>query len=207
MTTYGNKTHSLPRAECQICEGNWAMHHGILGYHGYKRPGFGELLNECYGVHARPYPEYDALERYLVALGHEVDRTTEALSALPGRSEITRWEPDFSKRRDRRTKEYPRHPVVYVRPTGTMVLRPERLHYTCDREYFEALDTYCKCEWGVWNTALARKADDLNRALAGYKEEVQRVRARIDRAKALNASAVAVSVGSCGVTPTPLALV
>lgn len=60
------KERKKPLAECQICERKMAVvGEGVLGHHGYQRPGCGFIVGDCYGVNHQPYPKTDALEKWL----------------------------------------------------------------------------------------------------------------------------------------------
>src|SRR2546429_133538 len=60
------KEHVKPRAECQICAREQATDKdGTLGHHGYVRPGWGSIYNDCFGEGYRPFPATDALEAWL----------------------------------------------------------------------------------------------------------------------------------------------
>jgi len=54
-----------PRAECQICCREQALDKsGRMVNHGYKRPGYGFIIGNCFGVGYEPYPKTDALEAW-----------------------------------------------------------------------------------------------------------------------------------------------
>lgn len=54
-----------PKGECQICEGKYAIDKdGTLCNHGYRRPGHGYIVGNCFGEGFRPYPQIDALKLY-----------------------------------------------------------------------------------------------------------------------------------------------
>lgn len=72
-----------PRAECQICEAEWALNGGLIGHHGYKRPGYGFIEGDCFGVAHAPYPATDALVKYLVALRTRLSSLDGCLAELP----------------------------------------------------------------------------------------------------------------------------
>lgn len=74
------------RCECQVCErGQMTDRGGRLVNHGYQRPGFGWLVGGCGGVGYLPFPETDALERYLprvVAYAEAQERLAEEPEAV-----------------------------------------------------------------------------------------------------------------------------
>lgn len=78
MTTPETKTRFL--GCCQICGQEQKLHGGKLVHHGYKRPGWGEIVGDCYGVHAVPYEvSCELVKEYL---GLVQRRLTEASSDL-----------------------------------------------------------------------------------------------------------------------------
>lgn len=51
--------------ECQICEGIQKLNKGKLVLHGYKRPGYGYTVGNCFGYNALPYSKSsDRCEEY-----------------------------------------------------------------------------------------------------------------------------------------------
>src|SRR5262245_9719803 len=79
-----------PRAECQICERLQALDsNGLLGHHGYKRPGWGFIQGGCGGVGHPPYPATDALLLWAKALGRHILGCGFALKDLPTRTTLT----------------------------------------------------------------------------------------------------------------------
>ncbi|MFI5113521.1 MAG: hypothetical protein ACHP7J_00150 [Terriglobales bacterium] len=92
-----------PRAECQICERTQAIDaDGTLTNHGYKRPGCGWIQGNCVGHGHKPYPETDALEKYVGVLNDHVARCELAIATLPKINErVYRVKVGFgSKRRE-----------------------------------------------------------------------------------------------------------
>jgi hypothetical protein len=78
-----------PRAECQICERKQALDtNGYLGHHGYKRPGWGFIQGDCFGVHHKPYPATDALEAYLIALQNYIAACRKNIANLKVATEL-----------------------------------------------------------------------------------------------------------------------
>lgn len=63
------KQYTKPRAECQVCEREQACESdGTLGHHGYRRPGWGFITDDCRGQGYKPFPAYDALVMWLKEL-------------------------------------------------------------------------------------------------------------------------------------------
>lgn len=74
-----------PRAECQVCEKQQATDKdGTLGHHGYLRPGWGRIYNDCAGENHQPFPATDALEKWLKDLGRIERNLTARLADLEG---------------------------------------------------------------------------------------------------------------------------
>lgn len=68
---------------CQICEAQQKLHNGTLVHHGYKRPGHGEIIGDCYGVHRPPYEvSCDALKTYLPLVQRSLENQQEYLERL-----------------------------------------------------------------------------------------------------------------------------
>lgn len=53
--------------QCQVCEGDFKLLGGRLVHHGYKRPGYGEIVGDCPGVHEPPYEVSCELVKVLLA--------------------------------------------------------------------------------------------------------------------------------------------
>lgn len=83
------KEPALPRAECQICEGKFAVLNGGMVHHGYKRPGYGFIVGDCMGVGHAPYPATDALERYLVSMNNYLKGCKNARRRVKAAKELT----------------------------------------------------------------------------------------------------------------------
>lgn len=71
-----------PRDECQICEGTFACHNGVLGHHGYKRPGWGFIVGDCTGVDHKPFPATDALVKYRESLDRYIEGRKNAMKRI-----------------------------------------------------------------------------------------------------------------------------
>lgn len=51
---------------CQICEGEFKLHEGNLVHHGYRRPGYGYIVGDCYGVaHLSYQKSCELVKKYL----------------------------------------------------------------------------------------------------------------------------------------------
>jgi len=75
---------------CQICEQEQKLHDGKLVHHGYKRPGHGEIVGDCYGVKADPYEVSCELVRsYLVSVEEELVHKQERLTQLQTPGAVT----------------------------------------------------------------------------------------------------------------------
>lgn len=72
------------KGECQVCARKQCLTGGgALVHHGYRRPGYGSIVGDCFGVGHLPYPKTDALEKYVVALEQEVSRLNDQLANIP----------------------------------------------------------------------------------------------------------------------------
>lgn len=51
------------KGECQVCARKQCLTGGgALVHHGYRRPGYGSIVGDCFGVGHLPYPKTDELE-------------------------------------------------------------------------------------------------------------------------------------------------
>lgn len=79
---------------CQICEGRQIIqptgaNKSTLVLHGYKRPGHGYTIGNCYGYHRLPFEvACDALKEWVALLANEVATTKELLAKLPERTTL-----------------------------------------------------------------------------------------------------------------------
>lgn len=77
------------KVECQVCGGCFkATKGGMVGKHGYKRPGDGFLHGECRGAGRAPYKATDAIVETL-AVYAPAAAAAEALSARYAAREVT----------------------------------------------------------------------------------------------------------------------
>lgn len=66
---------------CPVCEGQQRLHKLTMVHHGYRRPGYGQIVGDCFGVGFPPYElSTEGTEAYLVAVlagiannGHALD--------------------------------------------------------------------------------------------------------------------------------------
>jgi len=100
-----------PRNECQICGRQQALTvDGLLGHHGYKRPGWGFIQGDCYGVGHKPYPATTALVKWLAACQDHLSNLAKERESLATVLTMPyRFETGF--RKDRKT-------VMVVVPRG-----------------------------------------------------------------------------------------
>lgn len=80
--------------ECQICENHFSLRKARLVKHGYKRPGNGFLVGECFGAHRVSYQDgFDALEEYREVLARmhasAVEHAAELASEQPSFNRVT----------------------------------------------------------------------------------------------------------------------
>jgi hypothetical protein len=81
MKTDELKTRFL--GSCQICEAEQKLHGNKLVHHGYKRPGWGSIVGDCYGVHAAPYEvSCDLLVKYLPLVQDQLGNVKNYLSRI-----------------------------------------------------------------------------------------------------------------------------
>lgn len=83
MTTT-TKTKTTKTAECQVCARVQATKGGVLVHHGYKRPGVGEIVGDCYGVGHAPFPAHDALDAAFAMTVRYLESAADALAAFEG---------------------------------------------------------------------------------------------------------------------------
>lgn len=68
---------------CQICEQEQKLHKGVLVHHGYKRPGWGEIVGDCYGVAFLPYEmSCELLKEYLPKVVSQLEGQHDFLTKL-----------------------------------------------------------------------------------------------------------------------------
>ena len=83
ITAEGEAMIAREIGECQICEGDFKLHHGTLVHHGYKRPGDGSIRGDCPGVMHEPYEQsYKLLERYLLVTRKRLADAEDCLKKL-----------------------------------------------------------------------------------------------------------------------------
>ena len=68
---------------CQICEGEFKLYEGNLVHHGYRRPGYGSIVGDCYGVKELPYEKScELVKEYVVIVKNQLSNVTETLQQL-----------------------------------------------------------------------------------------------------------------------------
>lgn len=100
----------MPRDECQVCERQQAVSDGKMMHHGYKRPGWGCIVNDCHGVNHAPFPATDALEIYAASLVPWRTRLLRAVAGLPTVATLDYYRRDYNK-----PKDAPREKFVIAR--------------------------------------------------------------------------------------------
>jgi hypothetical protein len=146
-----------PRAECQICEGQWALEStGCIGHHGYKRPGCGFIAGDCMGVDHKPYPATDALEKYEICLMGILARAQDNLTELPTLTE-------FHHQMTRSRKE----------PKTVVVKKGDE--YRLDLEYRQYVPSF--------DDLVKRRGTELVQKIESLRSELVRVKTRITKAK------------------------
>lgn len=163
--------NAKPRNECQICERKQALDaSGKLGNHGYKRPGWGFIVGNCPGVDHLPFPETDALVRYLVRCVEYEATTVAELAALPLATE-------FKVTVSRRVGRYPNETKEEKTVVVTKPVDPTAYHY----------NSYRPEEFYVPSFAdeLRIRTTRAERELGNVREEIKRVTARIAKGNAL----------------------
>lgn len=124
-----------PRDECQICEREQALlQDGTLVHHGYKRPGIGFIEGDCYGVKCRPFPQTDALERYLFALNNHIDSLNAELKKLPSITSLV-YEVSVGRGQKRKDVQY----IVKRGDEHSYHQRPEQTYQICVPSFDELL--------------------------------------------------------------------
>lgn len=171
--TAPKKTPTKPRDECQVCAGTYALDAtGKLGHHGYERPGCGWIVGDCAGVREKPFPATDALERWLARVESQRKDTRASLKALPERTEITERFMEYNTETRKRDKVVVK---VAKKPAGP-VKTLEQVRYLGG-------------PWCEWWTAFNRRERDLTQTIEMMTKEIERVTARIEKGKALRATA------------------
>jgi hypothetical protein len=77
---------------CQICEGEFKLHEGNMVHHGYRRPGYGNIVGDCYGVNNLPYEKScELVKEYVFGVRAHLDDTTNWLQQLRSGLVIELW--------------------------------------------------------------------------------------------------------------------
>ena len=85
-----------PRAECQVCERQQATDASRMVHHGYRRPGWGSIVGDCFGVGHLPFPATDALEQWRGAVEQRLAHLRKSLADLPTVATVTYWKRDYN---------------------------------------------------------------------------------------------------------------
>lgn len=179
------KAPAANRAECQVCENVQATtKNGRLVHHGYKRPGWGCIVGDCYGAGHAPFPAHDRLEAWLVTVENARGLALEEIAGAPTRKTISRVETDYDAPRPAYGHERPKKTVVYERLE--LLPRPEVLDYRSPEfgAYYERKKLVERFE-----EVLAAFVRQQGRIVEETTTEAARIRARITKAKAALAAA------------------
>ena len=169
---------------CPICENDVKVRGGVLVHHGYRRPGVGYIIGDCYGVHKLPYETSSkTAESFLeMVVLPEIRGTSAHLRQLmqgPERLPFERY--DAEKRRverDPRTRE----PVIdrltraEVEERAAALPRWDRHYYDWDRVLQVTIaNTENRLKW--W-TSEGHRMEDLvanwvKKPLRTVEEEIQ----------------------------------
>jgi len=69
--------------KCPVCEGDFRLHKLTMVHHGYKRPGYGEIVGDCFGVGYPPYElSTEGTEHYLAAVERGIAGNERMLAEL-----------------------------------------------------------------------------------------------------------------------------
>lgn len=158
-------------AECQICEGQWAIVAGGISIHGYTRPGCGFITGECMGSRCRPFPATDAPQRYRRACENHVTRCVEQLAELAAAESV----------------EY----TYAVRVTGKPFEKEYRTH-TINRGDLYRYDAEKRQTFPAFADEVRRRQEKLVKSREEARAEIRRAEARITRGEELAASPAAV---------------
>lgn len=177
------KAFTKARGECQVCENEVAFESNEnAGHHGYKRPGIGSIVGDCYGVGHKAFPAWDALEEWRIRLERQLTIQKKIRRELPKTTTITRMmerikhdEHGKSVTRNGRYV-YERVPEVYRKPEKPFKATSGSWS-TADHDLFNA--------WDRWNRELDISIKDADREIAAIERERDRVVRRIEKAKSM----------------------
>lgn len=164
------KERARPRDECQVCENEVALDaDGLAGHHGYKRPGIGSIVGDCFGVRHKPWPDTTALIEWRDRLLSQLRIDRKLLNKLPGQTVLTR--------------------MVEVRVTGTFKVervpktfnKPSSPRCTTSGAWTEA-DHKSYAEWSEWERAMQSSTYELESEIKAIECERDRVVKRIEKA-------------------------
>ena len=157
-----------PRDECQICARQQALDgSGCMVHHGYRRPGWGCIQGDCYGVGYRPYPATDALAGYLVAVRNHIEACVTKLAAIPALASIE-----------------------HVFTTGIGRARTEHT-ITIQRGEEERYDAASRHSFPSFADLIRRRIAHLEKEIQFATADAQRAQARIDAARPTTQSGAA----------------
>lgn len=83
---------------CAVCEHHQKVINDKMVHHGYKRPGVGSIIGDCFGVGWEPYEiSCSATKAYQALVQREIPPQEKILHDLQYKNvSIERWEPDYS---------------------------------------------------------------------------------------------------------------
>ncbi len=171
------KAPTKPRAECQVCENEVAFErNGLAGHHGYKRPGCGWIVGDCFGVGRKPWPAYDALEEWLARCKNQLKIDQKLLAELPKQKVLTR--------------------MVDVRvPNEFRFVKEQRTFNKPEKEFKSTSGAWSEEDhklyraWEDWNRQMEHATQELQVEIKAIEREAARVEKRIEKAKSLTAKA------------------
>lgn len=83
---------------CQICEAEQKLHGGKLVHHGYKRPGWGAIVGDCYGVGFLPYQKScEQVKEYKAVLLDELEEKVAYRTKLEAKTVKSFWYVNYRK--------------------------------------------------------------------------------------------------------------
>lgn len=158
------KESTKPRAECQICGREQATDkNGLLLHHGYKRPGWGFIQGDCFGVGFKPYNDTQALEKYDLKLKDYLEVVNEKIKELPRIQSISYvYHLNFGKQKK----------IIQVqRGAESSTIKEEGVHVPIYVPSFDRL--------------FIRESQELQTEKEQINKEIERVNQRIEKAKEL----------------------
>jgi|CXWL01.1.fsa_nt_gi hypothetical protein len=173
------KAATKERAECQVCAKVQATHAGALVHHGYKRPGWGCIVGDCYGAGYAPFPAHDRLDAWLAQV--ETHKATLEQTIAAGEpEEIVQQEIDYDAPR-RYGQKHATKLVTYTRAPSEGP-HPDGAASEVRMAWVKAHQAHEK-----WTSLVRARAKRLTGQVEECVGEIARVSARIERAKAQQA--------------------